>query len=247
MLAPDLRGRALSAAVGPPFGLGTHAEDLAAVIRASGVGSAVVAGHSLGAYIAAVLAARRPELVRALVLVDGGLPLPRADIADVDAVLDVTLGPAIERLRRTFATVDEYRAFWLAHPAFAGGKVPDADIFAFADHDLTGEPPALRSTVREEAVRVDGRDLLVDDESRQSADQVTCPITLLLAPKGLLDDPNPLIPRDEVAAFAGRHPSVSISEVAGENHYTVLTGPAGAQAVAAAIREQIGSTGTVVA
>ena len=85
-----------------------------------GVEQAVVAGHSMGAYVAAQLAAEHPERVRALVLVDGGLPLPVPDGVDPDALLNATLGPAIERLTATFPDFEAHRAFWRRHPAFTG-------------------------------------------------------------------------------------------------------------------------------
>lgn len=45
-------------------------EDLAVVLRASGIRQAIVGGHSMGAGMAAGLAVRYPELVRALLLED---------------------------------------------------------------------------------------------------------------------------------------------------------------------------------
>src|SRR6478672_1564888 len=74
-----------------------QARDVVAVLRHFG-GSRVrpvLAGHSMGAYVALLARDAHPELVRRLVLVDGGLPLPVPDGTDLDAVLDATLGPAI--------------------------------------------------------------------------------------------------------------------------------------------------------
>jgi lipase len=99
LLAPDLRGRGRSAAVGPPYGMAVHVADLLAVLDDAGVRRAVLVGHSMGAFVVARLAAERPERAGAVVLVDGGLRLPsRADI-DADRVLDALVGPAIARLR----------------------------------------------------------------------------------------------------------------------------------------------------
>ena len=59
VLAPDLRGRGQSASVGPPRGsLSAHAADLIAVLDHVGADRAVLAGHSMGAYVAAP--SRRP-------------------------------------------------------------------------------------------------------------------------------------------------------------------------------------------
>src|SRR6478672_7748086 len=138
LLAPDLRGRGRSAALPPPDGLGTHVEDLLAVLDDAGVGRAVLVGHSMGAFVVALVAAGHPERAASVVLVDGGLPLPVPAGVDVDAALLAVLGPALERLRRTFASEEEYVAFWRAHPAFAGRW--DDDVEAYVRYDLTGAP-----------------------------------------------------------------------------------------------------------
>ena len=75
IIAPDLRGRGRSNALPAPYGMPSHAEDLAAVLAALSTGPVVVVGHSMGAFAAVVLANLFPERVRSLVLVDGGLPL----------------------------------------------------------------------------------------------------------------------------------------------------------------------------
>src|SRR6478609_8022023 len=81
LVAPDLRGRGRSNSLPGPYGLAAHAADCAAVVEAVSDQPVVVVGHSMGGFVATVLAARRPELVRGVVLVDGGLPFPSADEA----------------------------------------------------------------------------------------------------------------------------------------------------------------------
>ena len=72
-----------------------------AAVAHLGLDRPVLAGHSLGAYVALLAAARAPDLFGGLLLVDGGLPLPVPDGADLDALLDASLGPALARLRET--------------------------------------------------------------------------------------------------------------------------------------------------
>jgi pimeloyl-ACP methyl ester carboxylesterase len=211
-----------------------HAADALALLDDAGAERVVVAGHSMGGYVAARLAADHPDRVSAVVLVDGGLPLPVPEGADPDELLDATLGPALARLSQTFADYAAYHAFWRAHPALTGDEIGDGDLAAWADHDLVGERPNLRSGIAEEAVRADGRDLVLDEATRTALDRVTAPGALLRAPRGLLDDDNPLIPVAQAEAFT--HPTVALREVEDTNHYTILLGDRGSLATAEAIR-----------
>lgn len=69
VLAPDLRGHARSTWA-PPWHLEQHVADLVEVIERHGGGPVPVIGHSLGGALACRLAATRPDLVRALLLID---------------------------------------------------------------------------------------------------------------------------------------------------------------------------------
>src|SRR5271169_4700342 len=73
LFAPDLRGRGDSDKPEGPYGLAQHARDVAAAMRAMGLGSSIIIGHSMGAFVATALAAMEPSLVSGLVLIDGGL------------------------------------------------------------------------------------------------------------------------------------------------------------------------------
>ena len=85
------------------------------------------------------------------------------------------------------------------------------------------------------AVQADSKEMLTDDVTRTVLDRVRAPVQLLRAERGVFDA-EPLIPEDELQAFADAYPSVPIEEVAGVNHYTLIMGPRhGPQRVAAAI------------
>ncbi|MEO1312771.1 MAG: 3-oxoadipate enol-lactonase [Pseudomonadota bacterium] len=66
----DMRGHGLSACPPAPYPMVELVGDLAAVLDALEVRSAVVVGLSIGGMVAQGLAAERPELVRAMVLMD---------------------------------------------------------------------------------------------------------------------------------------------------------------------------------
>jgi pimeloyl-ACP methyl ester carboxylesterase len=74
-VAVDLPGHGQSDPVPDPS-LEAYAEAVGGLIRALGLGPSIVVGHSLGGAVALTLAARRPELVRALVLLASCAKLP---------------------------------------------------------------------------------------------------------------------------------------------------------------------------
>jgi pimeloyl-ACP methyl ester carboxylesterase len=233
LLALDLRGRGASSGLPGPYGMEAYSRDLLAVLDACGLERAVLVGHSLGAYAVARFAADHPERVRAALLIDGGLSSPAIKDVDPEAFVAALLGPALARLELTFATPESYHDWWRAHPAFAGSDVADADLTAYADHDLGGEPPELRSTVAREAVRTEARELF---EVGEPAHRLTVPVELLRAPRGLQNDPNPLIAPELAASWVAEAPDQRrVLEVPDVNHYTLVMGQAGASAVAQAI------------
>jgi pimeloyl-ACP methyl ester carboxylesterase len=235
LIAPDLRGRGESNRLPGPFGIGAHVRDLIALLDRLELREVIAVGHSMGAYVAALLAARAPQRVRALVLLDGGLPLPVPAGADVDAVLEATLGPALARLRQRFGSQDVYLEFWRKHPAFGETGCWNDDVEAYFRYDLEGAPPDLRPRAAEETVRADGRDLLVDDELRSAFERVRCPVQLVRAPRGLLNQTDPLLPEAVVEQARAAVPTLADELVPDTNHYTLLFAPGGATAVAAAI------------
>ncbi|TDD29057.1 alpha/beta hydrolase [Nonomuraea terrae] len=221
LVAMDLRGRGHSASLPGPYGLPRHAEDVLRVADHVGAGpDAVLTGHSMGAYVAALAGARRA--FARVVLVDGGLPLPLPAGADPEAALAATLGPALERLRRTFTSAEAYVDFWKAHPAFAAQRW-NADVEAYVRYDLTGPEGALRSRAVGEAVMEDGRWMYLEPEAIAAAlTSITAPLRLLRAPRGLLDQTPGLLPDDLARPWTERLPGLRDEVVPGCNHYTIL-------------------------
>ena len=236
-LAPDLRGRGLSAKLPGPYGMATHVDDLLAVLDHAGVSSAVLVGHSMGAYIAARMAAEHPSRVSSVVLLDAGLPFPLPD--DPGRMLDGAVTNAVMRLAITFPSADEYVEGWRAHPAFANSW--DDDIEAYARYDLNEDSGVARCGATGEAVRTDSREMLLDAATRNALEHVRAPVHLLRASRGLFDDDDsPLIPEDELHKFAAAHPEARVEAILDVNHYTLVMGSGpGPQRVVAALERAV--------
>jgi pimeloyl-ACP methyl ester carboxylesterase len=240
VLAPDLRGRGRSAGLPGPHGVAAHVADLLALLDREAVPRIVLAGHSMGAYVAARFAADHPDRVSSLVLIDGGLAIPVPSDADPDELLATTLGPAAKRLDQTFPTRADYVEMWRAHPAFRASWNPDVEAYVTYDVESARDiahPEAVRSVVSPDAVWADGRELLLDERTRTAVQRVRAPVRLLRAPRGLLDDDRPLLGDEVVAEFAAAHPEADVQTVTDTNHYTILLGEGSGPAhVAAAVQ-----------
>lgn len=237
LVAPDLRGRAASAHLPGPYGIAAHADDAAAVAEALAPDRPVLAGHSMGAFTAALAAVRHPGLFGPLLLVDGGVGFPAPTHLSPDELMTAVIGPAMDRLTMTFPDRAAYRAFWQGHPAFADRWTPEVD--AYIQRDLTGREPDLRSSCRLEAVRTDGVGLF-DEDVLAAVRHLPGPATLLWADRGLMDEPQGLYDQDRLAAAALEGTGLTTLRVPDTNHYTVLTGEAGAARVAHLLLEAAG-------
>lgn len=245
LLAPDLRGRGRSAHLPGPYGIAAQLADLTAVLDDAGAERAVLVGHSLGGFVVAGLAAQRPERVSGVVLLDGGLVVPPPPGEDLDEVLDAMIDAALLRSEMTLESVDEYVESWQMHPAFAQSW--DDDVDAYARYEVAGDPGDVHFVVSEAAVRADLTDLMYNEAARTAVERVSAPIRLLRAPRGLFDDPYPVLPRPILDAFLAAQPDAGVEEVAGVNHYTIALGAgpgpgAVATAIEAAVRDQASST-----
>jgi lipase len=255
VIAPDLRGRGRSNGLPGPYGMAAHADDVAAVIRELAAGAAVVVGHSMGGFVSLVLTHRHPGLVARLVLVDGGLPIPLPPGVPEDVppeeVVQILLGPALERLTQTFPSVEAYREFWRSHPAFSEWTPV---VQQYVDYDLAelgpgggsgdglgeqaGTSPDLRPATSPDAVAQDSADTSTGQALPRAlawAEKTGLPIVFLRAPRGLLDQPGGMYPPETVAEWEARLPRLAASEVAGVNHYTIIMAEPGISAVAAAV------------
>ena len=241
LFAPDLRGRGISSTLPPPFGMRAHATDLVAILDHLGLQQAVLAGHSLGAYVATTAATVNPDRWSAVILVEGGVPLRLPRGIDPEALFKGVLGLTLKRLTKTFTTRAEHNLFWREHPALADSGAWNDDTMAWLDHDLIGSTePNLRSSTSLDAVGVDGRELLTSPEVRSAFLALSQRSVLLRAPRGLLNQIPPLLPDELLNPFRATWPIRLEMLVENTNHHSILFTPRGAKAIASHISASFG-------
>ncbi|MDI5969260.1 alpha/beta fold hydrolase [Streptomyces sp. SL13] len=230
LLAPDLRGRGRSGTLPGPYGVDAHLADLRAVLAAAGADRVTLTGHSMGAFLAAVAAARTPRAFSSVLLVDGGVGFPRPAGLSPDDLITAVIGPAMKRLSMTFSSVGAYLDFWRRHPAFEDSWSPWVE--AYIRRDLAGREPELRSACSIDAVRVDGVGQF-DDEVLGAVHRLTGPARLLWAERGVMNEPQGLYdPARLAAAGLSDTGTLTTEPVPATNHYTVLTSDEGARVIA---------------
>lgn len=242
LVAVDHRGRAGSADTPGPYGPAAHGADLVAVLDHLGQDRAVLAGHSMGGFVVAAAAEHHPDRVSGLVLVDGGVPFPLdiPDDADVEAVVQSVIGPALDRLDQRWPDEEAYVDFFRAHPAFQPPNRWTPAVEAYVRYDATPTAEGeVRSSVVKAAVLDDGGAAIVDPTSASSIERITHPSVLLWSPRGILDQEPGLYPADEIARVAAELAHLDARLVPDTNHYTVLVDDHGADAVVKAVIEAV--------
>lgn len=230
IIAPDLRGRGGSHGVRGDAGMTAHARDLEAVLDAFDAGAVPVVGHSMGAFVAVVLAHRAPARVSRLVLLDGGLPLEVPDGLSGEAAVDAILGPTAARLSMRFAGVDAYLDFWRGHPAFA--KDWSRELEAYFAYDLVPGDGGLRPATSYATTVDDTVDLTTGASLGSALAGLSVPTLLVTAPRGLLDQEPGLYEDGRLAGLLAELPPIDHVRVDGVNHYTLVMSPEGADAIA---------------
>jgi pimeloyl-ACP methyl ester carboxylesterase len=231
--AVDLRGRGDSNSLPGPFGMATHAQDMAAVIDHFGWKNPDVIGHSMGAFVTAALVGLFPEKVGQVILADGGIPLPLPPGMTIEQVMPLVLGPALTRLSMTFENKDAYRNYWKPLPAFAKGWSSVLD--EYVDYDLRGIEPHMKPSTNPQAVEEDNRDLFGDDLVARSLKGLHNETLFIKAERGLQNEENGLYPMPVLDAVLPAYPQLKLEFLADCNHYDMFLEESGAEKVATII------------
>jgi hypothetical protein len=124
--------------------------------------------------------------------------------------------------------------FQRVHPAFQGHWTPQ--LTAYLTRDTRKLPDgSVVSSCREEAIRADGKQTLIDEKLRTNINGLSCEVDFLYAARGLLNEPQALYDESRLT-LGGLDPArVRVTFVPDTNHYTILAPGVGVQAVVRAL------------
>jgi lipase len=228
LVGVDLRGRGDSDKPESGYSLEAHAADVVRVLDHLGLQSAVLAGHSMGAFVALKTALLFPERVRALVLLDGGWPRVESSPTEMTeeekqeaSALEEGLARAFKRLDMTFESPEAYLDFWFPDQNLKMEDLPP-DLADYYLYDL-GEiengynPKASRVAAEEDSPSVSST-----SPTAEEMRGVACPVALVRASQGFFPGSDPLISdetRDVMAESLDIRTEILLE---GANHYTML-------------------------
>jgi lipase len=235
LFAIDLRGRGDSEKPEGPYGMEQHARDVAASMRAMGLGASIIVGHSMGAFVATALAAQEPGLVNGLVLIDGGfLPDTPAGVSP-ELGLNAALAQRIEQLRQTYPSRQAYREFWRTQPHFPPEEW-NPWVEAFLDYEVGGDS-LVKPKASEAGVRADLGAAFQRDAITERLKSIRVPMLLVRAERGFTMTQPPLFPDALAAQIRTYVPHLEDHKFAGTTHYTIALGDGAATRAADLIAE----------
>lgn len=233
----DLRGRGQSDKPHSAYGVKIHADDAASLLRQLGIGPVAIVGHSLGAMIGVELAARYPELVAKLVLVDGGGLIRLNDASKaLDAILQ-----SIKRLNRTFRSADDYVHRIQASPYF---KLWNPVLDAYYRYELEYLPDGrVRSNVPPYVIEAEYQAMggslspvtywtnfftnphrhiqLAVQRTMIPYERVLCPTLIMQSRKDNMQPGDWILPDDTVDVMRSRMPNTKVIGYPDANHFTI--------------------------
>lgn len=232
VVAVDLRGRGNSTkpAAGS-YGMAAHAADIVSVMDGVGVERAFVGGHSMGAYVATAVSVRAPDRCRGVVLIDGGVALQIPGLPDPDTMLDMLLAPVMERLGRTFPSLDAYRDHLTESDYFE--LSPIAELYL--RYDLGVAATGLRPKCIRDAAVEDWRDLLANPETVERLNHISRPVLAVRAEHGIGPGQPPILGDLHVGLLKDAVSDVELVFVPGTTHHSITLSEKGALATADAL------------
>lgn len=222
VIAPDLRGRGLSAKPKRGYNVGVHASDLLLLCDTLGVERVTLIGHSLGALIGMYTAALFGSRVARLVMIDAGGKIPD-DTAQAIAA-------SVNRLGAVFPSLDAYLTAMSALPMFTWG--PFWEQYFRYDADVRPDGTVV-SRVPKAAIEEESAALFFT-KSEPLPEYVKAPTLVARAALGILGpDKGVVLPREEAERLAQVMPSCTWVEIPDTNHYTIVLSPAFVEALTA--------------
>jgi pimeloyl-ACP methyl ester carboxylesterase len=228
LVGVDLRGRGDSDKPELGYSLEAHAADVVRVLDHLGLRNAVLAGHSMGGFVALKTALMFPERVRAIVLLDGGWPRVESTPEELSeeekqeaAALEEGLARAFKRLDMTFESPEAYLDFWFPDQNLKMGDLHQ-DLADYYLYDLGEVEGGYRPKASRVAAEEDSPSVSSTSPTAEEMRGVACPVALVRASQGFFPGSDPLISDEVRDLMAGPLDIRTEILLEGANHYTML-------------------------
>ncbi len=222
VLALDLRGRGLSDKPDSGYSMADHAADVLGLLDALKLQQVVLGGHSFGGLLAIYMAARYPERVNKLVIIDAA--------GKMHPELLEMIQPSVDRLSRVVPSWDAYLESMKKMPFFQGWWDPTIESYYRADVEIRSDG-TVKPRTRPEAI-IEAVDKSLKEDWAQHLSAIKQPMLLLNAP-GSFGPPGtaPILSREQALETVNAVALGRYIEVPG-NHMTMLYGEGAKRMVA---------------
>jgi len=217
VIAMDLRGRGLSDKPPTGYSIKHHCKDILILMNDQGLQRPVLMGHSLGAFISLVFAARYPQRVDQLILLDGGGKLS----ADQRDKVFAGIKPSLDRLGQIFPSLKIYLSQMKQAPYLQPWNSYMETYFRYEIEKVVG---GIRSRVHQKHIEEEAKNLRKVD-SRKFYKKVKAPTLILRATKGMLAEDDLLLPENVIDRMVREIPNAKKVDIKGTNHYSILFQP----------------------
>ncbi len=217
LFAMDLRGRGFSDKPAQGYSIYHHCRDIIAILEKLDLSEAVLVGHSLGAAIALEFAARYPARTAGLILLDGGGQLSEEQMNKVLRGIK----PTVDRVGKVFADFQEYIAPLKNSPVLQPWNQALENCYWY---EVQNDSEGVKSRMRPENIQEELENLSETD-LRETYEKISCPVLILRATQGMLQEDDLLLPRDVTETMLRMIPDARVEDVPGMNHYTIVFQP----------------------
>ena len=217
IVAMDLRGRGGSDKPPSGYSLEHHMKDIIGVMDYLGLETAIIMGHSLGAFISLAFGAEYPERVDRIVLVDGAGKLSQEQFDHVFTAIK----PALDRLGKVFPSTDDYINLMKSSPYIHPWSPA---IEGYYLYELENAEGGVRCNIDPAHIQEEAENVR-KFEPDMFYSKVHCNVMILKATEGLVSQDDHLLPEPVVDRMVNVIPYAKRFDVESVNHYGVVFQP----------------------
>ena len=217
VMAMDLRGRGRSQKPAEGYSLDHHVRDIECLLNDLNIDQAVIMGHSLGAFIGLAFAAKYPQRVERLILVDGGGDLSKEQI---DKVF-IGIKPALDRLEMVFPNEKSYLQKMGSAPYIQPWSPA---IETYYRYEIEPTEGGVRTNIQPAHIQEEAGNFR-KAKCATYYPHVKCKVLILRATRGLLSQEDILLPEDVIDKMMSAIPDARRFDVHGLNHYGLVFQP----------------------